>query len=62
MSNITGYVDPYTASLAVAAYGAVYNAAAEKKDRSIEARIKKLNKAQKEKVNPSEPGSFSCYA
>jgi hypothetical protein len=62
MNTIPGYVDPYTASLAASAYGMVSKALVEKKDKAIEARIEKLNKEQKEKVNPSEPGSFSCYA
>ena len=62
MNGIPGYIDPYTASIAVAAYGSISQVLNEKKDESIAARIKKLNKEQKEKVNPSEPGQFSCYA
>jgi hypothetical protein len=58
-----GYVDPYTASLAIAAYGKlVIEMQDTKKEVSISAKIDKLNREQKEKVAPSEPGRFSCYA
>ena len=62
MNGIPGYVDPYTASIAIAAYGSISKLQSEKNDKSVEARIKKLNEDRKKKVNPSEPGRVSCYA